>query len=87
MKIHFHKNFTKIFLKLPPKIREKIKTTVDTFQKNPHEPQLDNHALHGKQKGQRSVSVGGDIRILFVEENNYETVVLLNVGTHTQLYK
>ncbi len=87
MEIHYHKKFTKAFLKIPPKIREKVKELIEVFQENPHNPELDNHALHGKQKGQRSISVGGDMRIIFVEENNYETVVLLNVGTHNQVYK
>lgn len=87
MRINTHKVFDKSFLKLPLKVQEKVKRTIEKFKKDPHEPQLDNHALHGKQKGKRAVSVGGDIRIVFVEENNYETVELLNVGTHNQVYK
>jgi len=87
MRIKTHKNFEKSFLKLPLKIQEKVKKTIEIFKKDPHESQLDNHSLHGKQKGQRAVSVGGDIRIVLLEENNYDTVELLNVGTHTQVYK
>ncbi len=87
MKIYYHRTFTKAFLKLPQKLREKVKITINNFQNNPYDPKLDNHALHGKQKGQRSISVSGDLRIIFVEKDNYEVVELTNVGTHTQVYK
>jgi addiction module RelE/StbE family toxin len=87
MDLHYHKNFTKAFLKLPKKMREKVKETIDIFQKDPHKSELDNHALHGKLTGKRSISVGGDMRIIFVEENNYESVELHDVGTHNQVYK
>ena len=87
MDIRYHKNFTKAFLKLSPKIQDKIEETISVFQKNPHEPQLNNHALHGRQKGLRAISVSGDLRIIFVEENNYEIVEILHAGTHTQVYK
>jgi len=87
MQIHYHRNFTKAFLKLSLKIQEKVEETIASFQNNPHNPQLDNHPLHGKQKGKRSMAVGGDLRIIFVEENNYETVELINVGTHAQVYE
>lgn len=87
MDLRYHTNFTKAFLKLSPKMREKIKRTIEIFQDNPHNPELNNHALHGKLKGKRSISAGGNIRIIFVEENNYERVELHDVGTHNQVYK
>jgi addiction module RelE/StbE family toxin len=87
MDIFLNKNFEKSFSKLPHKQQIKVDETISAFQENPHDPQLRNHALHGEQKGQRSLSVGGNLRIIFVEENNYETVELLTVGTHNQVYK
>jgi addiction module RelE/StbE family toxin len=86
MDIRYHKNFDKAFGKLPPKIKKKVRKAIGLFYDNPHKSQLDNHALHGKQKGQRAISAGGNMRIVFVEKNNYEIVKFLNVGTHTQVY-
>jgi addiction module RelE/StbE family toxin len=87
MDIHYHKNFPKSFMRFSPKIRQKIKDTIEQFQNNPHHPQLNNHALHGKFHGCRSVSASGDIRLIFVETGNYEQVEFFLVGTHSQLYE
>jgi len=86
MDIQYHKNFNKIFEKLSPKIRNKVRRAIDIFYDNPYDPQLDNHALHGKQKGRRAISAGGDLRIVFIEKNNYAIVEFLDVGTHNQVY-
>jgi addiction module RelE/StbE family toxin len=87
MKIRYHKDFNKAFLKLSPQIRDKVKKTLEIFQKDKHHPLLDNHALHGKFQGSRSISVGGDLRLVFDLEGNYERVIFILVGTHTQLYR
>ncbi len=87
MDILYHKNFTKAFLKLPPKTREKIKKTIIILQYDPGDTRLNNHALHGEDQGKRSISAGGDLRIVFEEEDNYKNVTLLRVGTHNQVYK
>ncbi len=86
MNIFYHKNFKKKFLKLSPTIQEKVEKTIEIFQENPHDPQLHNHALHGKEKDKRSISAGGDLRLLFKVKNNYETVIFIRIGTHSQLY-
>ncbi len=87
MEIRYHRNFTKAFLKLSGKIQEKVERTIETFQMNPHHPQLNNHALHGKYQGYRAISAGGNIRLVFKVEGNYAIVEFLMVGTHTQAYK
>ncbi len=87
MKIRYHRIFNKAFIKLSPKIRKKVKETIVSFQKDPHNPDLDNHPLHGKLKGKCSISIGGDLRIIFVEKNNYEIAEFFDVGTHNQVYK
>ena len=87
MDIHYHKDFMKTYLKLSPKTRERVRKTIDIFQENPHKFELDNHALHGKLQGFRSISAGGDLRLLFIPEDNYERVKFYCVGTHNQLYK
>ena len=86
MKIKFKKKFIKQYKKFSPKIQKKIDQTIFKFQKNPHKESLENHALLGKYKSQRSISAGGDLRLIFSEEKNYITVEFLQTGTHAQLY-
>ncbi|RJP30550.1 MAG: type II toxin-antitoxin system mRNA interferase toxin, RelE/StbE family [Candidatus Omnitrophota bacterium] len=86
MRIDFHKNFEKAFAKLSPRQKQRVKEIIQLFIQNPHDPLLDNHALHGKEKEKRSISAGGNLRLIFKEKNNYEIVVFVRVGTHSQLY-
>jgi len=87
MIVKFHKNFNKKLKKLSPKFQTKTEITIKIFRQNPHDPVLENHALHGKMQGQRSFSVTGDIRIIFEEYNNYVLVLFLDIGPHPKVYK
>lgn len=87
MDIVFHKKFVKSFEKLSLKQQQKIDETITIFRLNPQDEQLNNHALHGQEKGKRSISAGGDLRLIFEEENSYGKVVFYRVGSHSQLYE
>lgn len=87
MKIKYHKKFLKQFSKLPTKIQIAVEQTITIFQKDPSDPTLHNHRLSGQLKQQRSISVTGDIRIIFEEHDEYMIVIFLRVGSHSQLYK
>ncbi|MEW6236320.1 MAG: type II toxin-antitoxin system mRNA interferase toxin, RelE/StbE family [Candidatus Omnitrophota bacterium] len=87
MRIELHRNFEKAFAKLNPKQRQRVKETLDLFRRNPYDPQLKNHSLHGCLKGERSISAGGDLRLIFEEEDDYRKVVFVRVGTHNQIYE
>lgn len=86
MDLFLHKLFKKQYSKLAPKIRHKADKTIAVFLKNPKDPSLRNHALKGGMATERSISVTGDIRIVFREYNNYEKVRMLRIGTHNQVY-
>ncbi len=86
MEIRYHRNFPKNFIKLSAKNQERVEKTIRIFQSDQHHPQLNNHALHGKYQGHRAISAGGNIRLVFKVEDNYESVEFLLVGTHTQVY-
>lgn len=73
--------------KLSPQLKGKVISTVETFFKNPHHPSLKNHALQGKLLGCRAIWVTGDVRIVFKAYEDYVLVVMLDVGTHAQVYK
>jgi len=86
MQIKYHKNFEKSFKKLTPKLKQKTISAIEQFAKDPHNPLLRNHALKGGLRGLRAFSVGGDLRIIFHEKDNYVLVIMLNVGIHNQVY-
>ena len=86
MEITYHKQFIKAFEKLTRKQQMKINETITSFQQNPYYENLNNHALHGKDAGKRAISAGGDLRLIFEEENQYQNVVFYRVGTHNQVY-
>jgi addiction module RelE/StbE family toxin len=86
MKIIYRKNFVKKYKKLSPKLKDKITTTLKQFKKNPHNPILKNHALKGRLKGLRALSVTGDLRVIFKAYDDYVIVIMLDVGIHNQVY-
>jgi addiction module RelE/StbE family toxin len=86
MNIRFHRFFSKRYKKLSPVLQKKVDKTIQIFIQNPHARELYNHGLVGSLIGKRSISVTGDVRIIFAVEGNYITVLFLDVGTHAQLY-
>lgn len=86
MIIKYHKKFEKDFVKLNTKQRNHVWHVLTLFENDPFDPVLNNHALKGKEKGKRSISAGGDIRIIFKETGGYTKVLFLRVGTHSELY-
>jgi len=85
MKIIFHKTFEKQYKKFPDKIRQRIKERNILFEKDPYNPILNNHALNGKYAGYRSISVTGNIRIIY-KFLDKDTVLFSELGTHSKLY-
>ncbi len=86
MEIIYSKKFDKSFEKLEVKKQEKVTHAISVFQDNPRNISLKNHKLSGNKKGLRAISVGGDLRILFLEENDYTRVLMLQTGSHNQVY-
>lgn len=46
---------------------------------------LNDHELTGKLTGKRAFSITPDIRVIYEETGN--TIIFLDIGTHTQVYK
>ena len=84
-KYHFTKKFEKQYAKLPPAKQNAVYSALDLYLDKPGEPKLRRHALAGKYAGQLSISAGGDLRIHLIE-NDDVIVVVICVGTHSQLY-
>lgn len=86
MKIRYHKKFEKRFGKLSPSLRNKTLAAIEKFAHNPIDATLKNHKLTGKLEGKRAFSVTGDYRVVFQEHQDYVLVIMLDVGTHAQVY-
>lgn len=85
MKIVFHKSFEKRYKKLSDKVKQKVKERNMLFEKDPYDPMLSNHALNGKYTGYRSISITGDIRIIY-KFLDKDTALFSEIGTHSELY-
>lgn len=86
MKVLTHRKFKKSFSKVPQKIQTKFYIQIEIFLQNEFDSRLRNHALVGEYKGIHSIDITGDWRILY-EKVNTSTVMLIDIGTHSQLYK
>ncbi len=84
MTIVFHKDFKKKYIKLPPKIIEKLNDRLRLFGKDEFDPALNNHALKGKWMGYRSINVTGDMRAVF--KRDLESAFFVAIDTHSNLY-
>ena len=85
MQIDFHNNFRKQYKKLSLKTQDKFDERLIKFKDSPLIPELNNHALHGKYEGCRSINVTGDFRAIY--EVREKGVRFLDIDTHSNLYK
>lgn len=85
MRIIFHKQFQKMYQKLPENIKHRFKERRDLFIKDAFHPFLNNHKLNGEYEGYRSINIGGDIRAVYEPIDN-ETAHFIFIGTHSELY-
>lgn len=89
MKIKYDPDFIKALKKTDVKIRKSFKKKILIFAKNPNDPELDNHPLHGEHQGYRSIDINADWRAIYEElnEEDEQIVYFIALGTHNQLYK
>ncbi|RJP65924.1 MAG: type II toxin-antitoxin system mRNA interferase toxin, RelE/StbE family [Candidatus Abyssobacteria bacterium SURF_17] len=72
-----------------PEKRRDIEVTLRFLLANPFAPQLETHKLKGKLSGSWACSVGRDLRIIFdfvKDEKGKEGILLLEIGTHEEVY-
>ncbi|MBU1091248.1 type II toxin-antitoxin system mRNA interferase toxin, RelE/StbE family [Patescibacteria group bacterium] len=85
MRIILHKNFNKKYKKLRLNEKKKFKGRRNLFLKNPFHPTLNNHPLHGKYVGYRSIGITGDLRVIY-ELLNKNTAFFVDMDIHSNLY-
>ena len=84
----FKRAFRK-FVRRNPQLEAKIIQTFQLMQEDIFAIQLDTHSLQGKLLGIKACSCGYDCRILFtleITQNGTEAVILLEIGTHDEVY-
>ena len=86
MEIIFEPRFTKSLKKLSSENRKKVNDALKVFEANPFDPKLKNHKLKGRYQGLSSISAGHDLRLIFREKGGYVTVIIIDAGTHAQIY-
>lgn len=78
------------FTRRNPQLQARIEKTISELSNDIFDPSLGTHKLGGKLTGLLSCSCGYDCRIVFAletnEENNEKVIVLLDVGTHDEVY-
>lgn len=87
MKLIFHREFKKSLKRLSSRHQAKTFEVIRRFASNPHDPILKNHPLTGRMQGLRSISVTGDYRIIIEEIRGGIIVILLDIGSHDQVYR
>lgn len=85
MKIIPHKKFKKQFQKLRKNDQKQFEERIKIFLINPFHPILDNHELHGKYKGCRSIKITADLRVIY-ETVKKDVVLFLTIDSHSNLY-
>jgi mRNA-degrading endonuclease YafQ of YafQ-DinJ toxin-antitoxin module len=85
----FQRAFRK-FIKGNAELQKRIEETLQQMETDVFTPALGTHKLSGKLDGLQSCSCGYDCRIVFsIEQNaekNGEIIVLLDIGTHDEVY-
>lgn len=86
MILHTSRRFDKAFAKLGQADQRRVEAALRLFVDQPFHPSLRNHGLEGKLKGLRAITAGYDLRIVYETKDGHIRVLLLNVGTHDEVY-
>jgi len=86
MEIIFASSFGRGYRKLEEWQKERVDRAIAIFREDPFDQRLKNHKLRGQKEGVRSISGGYDLRILYFEHDGHAVVILVEVGTHDEVY-
>ncbi len=71
--------------RLTPDERRALARALLLFERDPDDPRLDTHRLRGRLEGKYAFSFGYDARVVFLWDR--DTAVLLDVGSHDEVYR
>ena len=75
------------FLKQHPELKRKLAQTLRDLEKDPFQPRLRYHLLTGKLKGTQAVRRNERYRITLTILITEKEIVLLDIGSHDQVYR
>jgi mRNA interferase YafQ len=83
----FKRSFRK-FVRRDANLQAKIQSTIERMSIDLFDPSIAAHRLDGKLTGLMSCSCGYDCRIVFTieEEDGEKFLLLLDIGTHDEVY-
>jgi addiction module RelE/StbE family toxin len=84
MEIEYSPKFMKQFKKLPKEVKLSALKCEKLFRKDPFDPKLRSHKLHGLMKEYWAFSISYNYRIVFFTDN--DLVRFHTIGTH-DIYK
>jgi len=75
------------FAKQHPELKEQYRKTLMLLSQNPYHPSLRLHPLKGRLAALHSVSINLSYRITLEMVINHNEIVLVNVGSHNEVYQ
>jgi mRNA-degrading endonuclease YafQ of YafQ-DinJ toxin-antitoxin module len=64
-----------------------VASTIALLEQDPHHPHLKLHALYGELAGLQAVRVTYSIRLVLMLDEDEQTVVLVDIGPHDEVYR
>ena len=74
------------FIRKHPDLESELETVLKQLEDDPYAPRLRLHALQGKHRGKHAVSLAYSHRIVLVFRMVAREIVLLDIGTHDEVY-
>lgn len=75
------------FAKFHPDLRARLASVLRDLEQDPFQPHLKLHNLSGKLKGIQAVSLTYDYRITLTVMVTEKEIILLDVGSHDEVYR
>ena len=75
------------FVRKHPDLRGRFAQVVDDLKADPFDPHLNYHHLGGKLKDVQAVSITYDYRIILTIEITEREIILLDIGSHDEVYR
>jgi len=86
--VKFTRNFLKSYgnrIKQNKKLKFQLEKRIELFKLDRNNSLLKDHDLVGREQGQLSFSITGDIRVIYFFETD-DIVWFVDVGSHNQVY-
>jgi mRNA-degrading endonuclease YafQ of YafQ-DinJ toxin-antitoxin module len=83
---HFERRARK-FVRKHPDLRPALRDTLDDLSRDPFQAKLKLHPLSGDLAGVQAVSVAYAYRLTLLLRVTEQEVVLLDIGTHDEVYR